>query len=96
MQWMTYWRMFCSRSLGAESPKNVLLYGGSRSSRVGSYLLGTRTLLLWVFQSGIAPLLREAKRGDPYSRKTPKKGRTSQIVANDERTPAKEQNAPCL
>ena len=96
MQWMTYRRTFSSRSLGAESPKNVLLYGGSRSSRVGSHLLGTRTLLLWVFQSGIAPLLREAKQGDPYSRKTPKKGRSSQIVANDERTPAKEQNALCL
>ena len=90
------WRTFSSRSLGAESPKNDLLYDGSRSSRVGSYLLGTRTLLLWVFQSGIAPLLREAKQGGPYSRKTPKKGRSSQIVANDERTPASEHNAPCL
>ena len=85
--------MYFSRSLGAESPENVLLFS---SSRVGSYLLGTRTLLLWVFQSGIAPLLREAKQGDPYSRKTPKKGRSSQIVANDERTPAREHNAPCL
>jgi hypothetical protein len=38
----------------------------------------------------------EAKRGDPYSRKTPKKGRSSQAVANDEPTTAKEHNAPCL
>ena len=97
LQLMTYWRMFSSRTLGAESPKNVLLYGGSHSSRVGSYLLGTRTLLFAVFPSGIAPLLREAKQGDPYSRKTPKKGRSSHRVPNDERTtPAKEQNAPCL
>jgi hypothetical protein len=72
-----------SRSFGAESPKNVLLTSSSRGSRVDSYLLGTRTLLLSVFRSGIAPLLREAKRGDPYSRKTPKKGRSSQAVAND-------------
>jgi hypothetical protein len=72
--------MFFSRSLGAESLKYVLLIS---SSRVDSYLLGTRTLLLSVFRSGIAPLLREAKRGDPYSRKTPKKGRSSQAVAND-------------
>src|SRR5215211_3622481 len=83
LQWMTYWRMFSSRSFGAESPKNVLLIGSSRSSRVGSYLLDTRTLLFTVFRSGIAPVLREAKRGDPYSRKTPKKGRSSHVVAND-------------
>jgi hypothetical protein len=63
---------------------------------VGSYLLGTWTLLLTVFRSGIAPLLREAKRGDPYSRKTAKKGRSSQVVANDGPTKAKEHNAPCL
>ena len=72
--------MFSSRSLGAQSPKNVLLIG---SSRVDSYLLGTRTLLLSVFRCGIAPLLRETKQADPYSRKTPKKGRSSQVVAND-------------
>src|SRR5215211_5978088 len=96
MQWMTYWRLFFSRSLGAQSPKNVLLISSSRSSRVGSYLLGTWTLLLTVFRSGITPLLREAKRGDPYSRKTAKKGRSSQAVANDGRTTAKEHNAPCL
>ena len=96
MQWMTYWRTFSARSLGAESPKNVLWYGGSRSSRVGSYLLGTRTLLFTVFRSGIAPVLREAKRENPYSRKTPKKGRSSQAVANDAPTKAKEHNAPCL
>jgi len=77
---MTYWRMFSSRSFGAESPKNVLLIC---SSRVGSYLLGTRTLLFTVFRSGIAPVLREAKRADPYSRNTPKEGRSSHVVAND-------------
>ena len=81
LQWMTYLRMFSSGSFGAESPKNVLLIS---SSRVGSYLLGTRTLLFAVFRSGIAPvLLREAKRGDPYSRNTPKEGRFSHVVAND-------------
>jgi hypothetical protein len=82
-QWMTSWRMYSSRSLGAQSPKNVHLISSSRSSRVGSYLLGTRTLLFTVFRSGIAPLLREAKRGAPYSRKTPKEGKTSHVVAND-------------
>jgi hypothetical protein len=80
---MTYWRMFSSCSFGVESPKNVLLISSSRSSRVGSYLLGTRTLLFRVFRSGIAPVLREAKRGDPYSRNTPKEGRSSHVVAND-------------
>ena len=83
LQWMTYWRMFSSRTLGAQSPKNVLLISSSRSSRVGSSLLGTRTLLFTVFRSGIAPLLREAKQADPYSRKTPKEGRSSQVMAND-------------
>src|SRR5829696_8209752 len=83
LQWMTYWRMFSSRTLGAESPKNVLLICSSRSSRVVSYLVGTRTLLFTVFRSGIAPVLREAKRGDPYSRNTPKEGRSSHVVAND-------------
>jgi hypothetical protein len=80
---MMYWRMFSSRSFGVESPENVLLISSSRSSRVDSYLLGTRTFLFSVFRTRIAPLLREAKRGDPYSRKTPKKGRSSQVVAND-------------
>src|SRR5215213_8526891 len=80
LQWMTYWRMFSSRSFGAESAKNILLIS---SSRVGSYLLGTRTLLFTVFRSGIAPVLREAKRADPYSRNTPKEGRSSHVVAND-------------
>src|SRR5215217_2457812 len=80
LQWMTYWRMFSSRSFGAESPKNVLLIS---SSRVGSYLMGTRTLLFRVFRSGIAPVLREAKRADPYRRNTPKEGRSSHVVAND-------------
>src|SRR5215213_9029146 len=83
LQWMTYWRMFSSRSFGAESAKNVLLISSSRTSRAGSYLLGTRTLLFTVFRSGIAPVLRGAKRGDPYRRKTPKKGRSSHVVAND-------------
>jgi len=50
---------------------------------VGSYLLGTRTLLFTVFRSGIATVLREAKQADPYRRNTPKKGRYSQVVAND-------------
>ena len=72
--------MFSSRSLGVQSPENVHL---TSSSRVGSYLLGTQTLLFTVFRSGIAPVLREAKRENPYSRKTPKKGRSSQVVAND-------------
>ena len=75
--------MFSSRSLGAQSPENVHLLSSSRSSRVGSYLLGTQTLLFTVFRSGIAPVLRDAKRENPYSRKTPKKGRSSQVVAND-------------
>ena len=92
MQWMMYWRTLSSRFLGAESPKNILLISGSR---VVSYLLGTRTLLFTVFRSGIAPLLRERKRGDPYSRKTPRKGRSSQAVACDGRTKPKEHNAPC-
>src|SRR5215218_6496862 len=83
LQWMTYRRMFSSRSFGAESAKNVLLISSSRSSRAGSYLLGTRTLLFTVFRSGIAPVLRGAKRADPYRRKTPKKGRSSHVVAND-------------
>src|SRR5919112_4915435 len=83
LQWMTYWRKFSSRSFGAESPKNVLLISSTHSSRVGSYLLGTRTLLFTVFRSGIAPVLREAKRGDPYRRNTPKEGRSSHVVAND-------------
>src|SRR5215217_312402 len=96
MQWMTYWRMFSSRSLGAELPKNVLLISSSPSSHVGWYLLGTWTLLLSVFRRRIAPLLREAKWGNPYSRKTPKKGRSSRAGANDGSTTAKEHNAPCL
>ena len=83
LKWMTYWRKFSSRSFGTESPKNVLLICSSRSSRVGSYLLGTRTLLFTVLRSGIAPVLREAKRGDPYRRNTPKEGRSSHVVAND-------------
>src|SRR5215213_1508090 len=83
LQWMTYWRMFSSRSFGAESAKNVLLISSSRTSRAGSYLLGTRTLLFTVFRSGIAPVLREAKRADPYSRNTPKEGRSSHVGAND-------------
>ena len=93
MQWMTHWRMFSSRSLGEELPKNVLSFSSSRASWC---LLGTRTLLFSVFRSGIAPLLRLAKQGDPYSRKTPKKGRSSQAVANDAPTTAKEHNAPCF
>src|SRR5215212_2539588 len=96
LQWMTYWRMFSSRSFGAESAKNILLISSSRTSRVGSYLLGTRTLLFTVFRSGIAPVLRGAKRGDPYRRKTPKKGRSSQAPANDEPTTPEEHNASCL
>src|SRR5215204_5085433 len=52
--------------------------------------------LPFVFRSGIAPLLRKAKRGDPYSRKTPKKGRSSHALANDGPTTAKEHSAPCL
>ena len=59
------WRMFSSRSLGVESPKNVLSIGGSRTSCVGLYLLGTRTLLLSVFRCGIAPVLRQAKQEIP-------------------------------
>jgi hypothetical protein len=84
------------RSLGAESPKNILFISYSRSSRVSSYLLGTRILLLSVFRNGIAPMFREAKQEDPYSRKTPRKGRSSQAVANDGRTTPKEHNVPCL
>jgi hypothetical protein len=83
LKWMTYWRKFSSRSFGTESPKNFLLLRSSRSSHVGSHLLGTRTLLFAVFRSGIAPVLREAKRGDPYRRNTPKEGRFSHVVAND-------------
>ena len=85
--------MFSSRLLGEELPKNVLSFSSSRASWC---LLGTRTLLFSVFRSGIAPLLREAKQGDPYSRKTPKKVRSSQAVANDAPTKAKEHNAPCF
>jgi hypothetical protein len=75
--------MFSSPSFGAHSPENVLLNSNSRSLGVGSYVLGTRTLLFRVFRSGIAPVLREAKRSDPYSRNTPKEGRSSHVVAND-------------
>jgi hypothetical protein len=92
MGWMTYLTMFSSRSIGAEAPKTIHLFS---SSRANSYLLGTWTLLT-VIRSGIAPLLREAKRKEPYSRKTPKKGRSSQDVANDWATTAREHNPPCL
>src|SRR5215211_2937712 len=73
--------------------KNIFL---SRDSPVGSYSLGTWTLLLSVFPGWFAPLLHLGGAGIPYSRNTPRKGLSSRVVRNRRRrSMPKERDVPC-
>ena len=84
--------------LGAESPKHIFLSSGTRGD---SYPLGTGALLpfgVFGMQSILCCSARRRKRGAPYSRNTPKKGKYSSRARpnSSPTTPTEEKhNAPC-